>query len=99
MGNGDSAVSITPLRFLLIQSSSRSSSSLTSFWESRTSREKDWVRPPLKPSEHLMCSDVVEMLVIVQLCTWSGRPADTEGRVNYPVDGWDANRVSTHLLR
>lgn len=41
---------------------------------SRTSSINDWVRPPLKPSKHRIPSDVIEIFVIVQLCTWSGRP-------------------------
>uniref|UniRef100_A0A1B0D1Q9 Uncharacterized protein n=1 Tax=Phlebotomus papatasi TaxID=29031 RepID=A0A1B0D1Q9_PHLPP len=36
---------------------------------------KDCVSPPLKPSVHLTLKELIEMLVMVQLCTWSGRPA------------------------
>lgn len=37
---------------------------------SRTSSINDWVSPPLKPSKHRMPNDVIEMFVIVQLCTY-----------------------------
>lgn len=41
---------------------------------SRTSNMNDCANPPLKPSIHRIPSDVIEIFVMVQLCTWSGRP-------------------------
>lgn len=41
---------------------------------SRTSSIKDCCKPPLNPSKQRIPSDVIEIFVIVQLCTWSGRP-------------------------
>ena len=43
---------------------------------SRTSSINDCANPPLNPSIHRMPNDVIEIFVIVQLCTWSGRPAN-----------------------
>lgn len=47
---------------------------ITCVFMSRASIMNDCVRPPLNPSEHRIPSDVIEIFVIVQLCTWSGRP-------------------------
>lgn len=50
-------------------------SARTCVFMSRTSSMNDCCSPPLNPSMHRMPSEVIEMFVIVQLCTWSGRPA------------------------
>lgn len=47
---------------------------LTCVLRSLTSSINDWNNPPLNPSEHFTPSEVIEILVIVQFCTWSGRP-------------------------
>lgn len=49
-------------------------SARTRVFISRTSSIKDCSNPPLKPSAHLTPSDVIDIFVIVQFCTWSGRP-------------------------
>lgn len=43
----------------------------------------DCGRPPLKPSVHLTVRDVIDMLVKVQLCTWSGRPEHKKEKFIY----------------
>lgn len=60
---------------LVLVESSQLFQTLTCVLVSRTSSMNDCARPPLKPSIHRIPSDVIDIFVMVQLCTWSGRPA------------------------